>query len=204
VDPANNEFDVRCLDCRPYSHRMISFVQEKAQLDQFVVGRATLGTEHRGREPQNLRRNECALFYPFNEGQRYGPLLRSEMLEDKWDLFLWDDSLYFVRSWTGSLWHRATVEFGADHVTVREISSNTATDLGDETLPLREVDFLIRTLLCREQLPHPVPKVMPEVPKLIAQHSFSRYGRYAYFATYEDMRGLRGTKVQSEVPAAQR
>ena len=35
----------------------------------------------------------------------------AQRMEDRWDIYLYDGNLYFARSWTGELGHRARVEF---------------------------------------------------------------------------------------------
>lgn len=187
VEAAQNRFGVRYLDCRPFSHTMISTVGSQEQLNVFVAGRNSSGEEHRGADPAEPRRVSCRLVYPPGADFRDGPVVRSTMLEDKWDVFLFSNTFYFVRSWSRTLVHRAPVTFGPEGAVLSEIVTSAPVAAGDETLPCREVDFLVRSILLRELLPHPISRDVPPDPETIAQVSFSRYGRYAYFATYDSV-----------------
>ena len=63
--------------------------------------------------------------------------------------------------------------------------------MGDAALAVREVDFLVKAHLYGRQTPHPLPRDLPEEKRVIALYSFSKHGRRACFATYEDTTRVR-------------
>lgn len=104
-----------------------------------------------------------------------------ECMEDKWFVYLKDNTLHLHRSWTGHCIYQ--VEFGCDgdkcsveRVTVNRDPSqyNERDDLYDARL----LDFLIRNLLLGQNLPFPMPPLAlpPDAPKGLHQHHVSGTG----------------------------
>ncbi|ELP32528.1 hypothetical protein RBSWK_03541 [Rhodopirellula baltica SWK14] len=83
-------------------------------------------------------------------------------MEDKWFIYRDGDWLYFHRSWTGALIYWLKLDFDTQSITVseswvnRESEQYSSTDTAyDRAL----VDYLIRGLLLKEQVPFPMPKM---------------------------------------------
>jgi hypothetical protein len=111
LGPDQNPFRMRVLDCRPFSTTMISTTKDPAIAARFNALRRENGEQHRGQHPADPLAVPCVLSYPFNGESRDGPLFVARQMEDKWDVYLSDSTLYFARSWTGELAFRAAVEF---------------------------------------------------------------------------------------------
>jgi hypothetical protein len=58
-------------------------------------------------------------------------------------------------------------------------------------LAVRAVDFLMKTHLHRKEAPHPFPQGFPEDKKILALYSFSQYGRWASYGSFEDTTAVR-------------
>ena len=107
-------------------------------------------------------------------------------MEEKWDIYLYDNLVYFCRSWTGAL------------ALVAEISPNdTKLHIGRLWAPrsevselfVQQVDYLIKSHLYKLRVPHPLPKELQDHPSAVAHYSFSQYGRICCFGTFENTIG---------------
>jgi hypothetical protein len=193
LEPDQNPFGMRVLDCRPFSTTMISATKDPNIAARFSQLRRASGEEHRGRIPEDAVVARCNLSYLFNGEFRDGPLFVAQQMEDKWDIYLYDGHLYFARSWTGELVFRATIEFKETEAVITEVEASRSKIMDDPTLAVRMVDFLMKTHLYRKEAPHPLPQGFPEEKKTLALYSFSVYGRWAFYGSFEDT-----TKVRIE------
>lgn len=191
LEPDQNPFGLRVLDCRPFSTTMISATEDPNIANRFGQLRGASGEEHRGRHPGEALVVRCELSYPFNGESRDGPLFVAQRMEDKWDIYLYDGHLYFARSWTGELIFRAAIEFRKHEAVLTEIEANRANVRDDPALAVRKVDFLMKTHLYRKEAPHPFPPGFPEDKKILALYSFSEYGRWAFYGSFEDTTQVR-------------
>jgi len=191
LEPAQNPFGLRVLDCRPFCTSFLSMTKDPAIATRFGQLRHSRGEEHRGQHPVDPLVVSCELSYPFNGESREGPLFLAQQMEDKWDIFLYDGHLYFARSWTGELVFRAKIEFRQREAVITTIESNRAKGRNDPVVALRTVDFLMKSHLYRQEAPHPLPQWFPPDTKIIALHSFSEFGRWGFFASFEDTTKVR-------------
>ena len=95
-----NPFGVRVLDCQPMVSGMPA-IQEPAAAARFAELRSLDGTSLRESHPEQANLIACALQLPFARPANEGVVFRAEVMEDRWDLFLIEGWLYFVRSWSG-------------------------------------------------------------------------------------------------------
>jgi hypothetical protein len=191
LGPDQNPFRLRVLDCRPFSTSMISTTKDPSIAARFNRLRRSTGEEHRGHHPGGPLTAPCALRYPFNGEGKDGPLFVAGQMEDKWDIYLYDGYLYFARSWTGELVFRATVEFRGREAVVTAVEASRAKVPDDPALAVRMVDFLVKTHLCRQEAPHPLPRDHSDDKQAIALYSFSEYGRWAFYGSFEDTTAVR-------------
>lgn len=102
-----------------------------------------------------------------------------EAMEDKWFIFLEDNTLYFYRSWTGECIYQITFikqensYFPKETLVCRDSEKYQFTsDSYDEKLLL----FLIENLLLGKNTPFPILKTLATTLKGIFQHSVSGTG----------------------------
>jgi len=107
-------------------------------------------------------------------------------MEDKWDIYLWDGYLYFARSWTDELIFRAKVNLSDRGMKIPAVDARSQIVKGDRSLAVRQVDFLVKSHLFKQEVPHTLPLDLPDDPQQIAMYSFQLFGRWASYATYED------------------
>jgi hypothetical protein len=191
LEPDQSPFGLRVLDIRPFSTTMISTTSDPAIAGRFSQLRTATGEEHRGRSPDDAVAARCDLSYPFGGEARDGPLFVARQMEDKWDIFLYDGHLYFARSWTGELAFRAAVQFKQGEAAITEVEASRAKVMDDPALAVRVVDFLVKTHLYRKEAPHPFPRGFAEDKKTLALYSFSQYGRWAFYGSFEDTTKVR-------------
>jgi hypothetical protein len=191
LKPDENPFHLRVLDCRPFSTTMISTTEDPAIAARFTHLRNASGEEHRGKKPADAIVAICDLSYPFNGESRDGPLFVAQQMEDKWDIYLYDGHLYFARSWTGELAFRAAIDFRDRQALVTSVEASRAKVVDDPALAVRIVDFLMKTHLYRKEAPYPFPQGFAEDKKTLALYSFSEYGRWAFYGSFEDTMKVR-------------
>ncbi len=187
ISESASPFGVRCLDCRPFCLAMTSTAQTKEQLDSFVRGRSLTASHFADMDYSSWQNDACSLSYPHDVKHTAGVLYLSLMLEDKWDLFRQDDFIYFVRSWSGEVTYRIRVRVDGHEMVVHSISYDAVKCVSGD-FARREVDFVLRSLLYKQLLPHPMPEELCDAPSdMLAQFSYMRHGRWGYFATADDM-----------------
>lgn len=138
----------------------------------------------------------CLLAYPRNAGEAAdGPQAVAKSMEDLWHIFMFDGYFYFIRSWTGKLRHYAKVEFRDHAMFLTEVSTNCSADgntanadifSNDVTFGVRQVDFLIKTLLYNLPCRAPLPNSASTKAGTIALYVLTEYGRIGSFPTFDD------------------
>jgi hypothetical protein len=185
LGPNENSFGVEVLDCSVYATSMLSTTKDLQVANQYSVLRTSSGEEFRGRSPQDARKVACSLTYPVAKPPSHGPVFKSQAMEDKWDIYFYDGSLYFTRSWTGDLVFRAEVRFAEEQARIALIETSLKDD--EDQFVVQQVDFLIKSHLLGLASPHPLPKSRRMDPAyVLATFSFSLFGRRGLYGTFED------------------
>jgi hypothetical protein len=192
IDASESPFGVRVLDCRSVAHRMVSTSKSPEVLDYFASQEALGGEQFRTATPANSQAFALDLCYSgLYIPETEGPVYLAQVMEDKWDIFRFGDALFFVRSWSGTLVHRATFAAPNGVLVITEVSteaSRASSDPGLWEITRCEIDFLLRTHLHRERVPVPLPPGLAgsAAPESVAMLAFGRFGRWASFATEAD------------------
>lgn len=186
IEAHQNPFGVRVLDCRSFCKTALCFAKDKDTAEKFLKLRNSIGENHRNQIPKNALHIRCNLRYPLEKEIPAGPVFLAKVMQDRWDIYLYDDFLYFSNGWSGELLIRAKVDFKDNEFIVSVIDIRSDLAKRDKTLAVKEVDYLIKSFLFRREVPNPLPRNFPNNPKQIALYSFSLYGRISSFATYED------------------
>lgn len=185
IPAAENPFGVELLDCRRFSQGMTATTGDREVAESFLRLRGSDGGEHRGRSPEDAGCCECDLRYPQVQ-MPDGPLFKAEEMEDKWDIYRFDGHLYFARSWTGKLMYRARIELSGSETVVTVVEAPRALLEQDPPYLVQVVDYLMRSHVDRQLVPHPLPPSLGRDPNQLALFSFSQYGRRALFGTFAD------------------
>jgi len=191
VSATNNPFGVDIVDCRSLAQSALTFTPDPKLTDSYAALRRSKGEEHRGAPPEQEAICPCDLRYAHSGEVEDGPLFKAEVMEDKWDIYLYDNYLYFARSWTGSLEYRARITFDGREAHVVAVEARRELVEGDPRYAVAAVDFLIRSHLYGQPIPHPLPRSAGEDPRALALLSFSMYGRKGLFGTFADTTQIR-------------
>jgi len=186
LEAHQNPFGIRVLDYRSFSKSALCFAPDSGVAEKFLKLRNSAGENHRNQLPKNALHIKCNLRYNFEEKITDGSVFVAEVMQDRWNIYLYEDFLYFTNSWSGELLIRAGVDFKDNEFIVSVIDIRSDLAKRDKSLAVRQADYLIKSHLCRCEVPSPLPKNFPNDPKQIALYSFSFYGRMSSYATYED------------------
>lgn len=186
LEPQQNAWGLRVLDCRPLTLTSTLITDDARIAESFANLRQSDGSQHKGISPANASRLECDLHFPFNGESLDGPLFLADVMEDKWDIYLYDGHLYFARSWSGDLRLRAKIDFKAPDARIPWVEAELRDDYQDPVFVISAVDFLMKSHLYGREVPHPVPELFADDPETIARFSMTQFGRWASFAKVGD------------------
>ena len=189
----DNPFGVRFLDVRPLTWNVVAATKEQRIAESFSRQRQTDGREFISAEITDSTTIACDLRIPHNGQPLEGIVFKSDAMEVKWDIYVYESVFLFVRSWTGELQYRAFAKIGSDSIQIARVE----TSRGNVETASQTVFFLLGTHAMRRVLPHPIPSFIPSDPKSIALLSFSMFGKLACYATYEDFTRIPITTANS-------
>lgn len=186
IEPENNPYGIPLASVRPIMQRMMGAAHDADVTARFLALRSDDGTRYTGQGLDSRIEHACTLVFPGIGPLSDGPVFRAETMDDKWDIFLYNRCLYFVRSWTGRLMHRASVEFDGGTMLVRAVDSNPEVNASSIPVYSAHVNFLVRSHLLKEEFPAPFLRGELETVEDIAMHLFSAFGRYCVYGCYDD------------------
>lgn len=187
-DPGpENPFGVRFLDCRPFTQTVIAATEDPAIATRYSELRHSDGRYLIPAAIPEAVRCPAALVFPHNGAPLEGIVFKSPEMEVKWDVYIYDSVFLFARSWTGELQFRAFAEVGESEIRIHAIECRAY----DEAVAVSHVFFILATHVMGRVMPHRLhPDLPPFSDKNIAVTSFGLFGRYAWYATREDITGL--------------
>jgi hypothetical protein len=186
ADDPDNPFGLDGYDCAAFVNSFFSTTADPAIARSFEEGRASTGAELEGRLPDGAQALDCALEYEMDVPLADGVLFRAEAMEDKWDIFLQGNRLAFCRSWTGNLALLADIAREGQMLTVSRVWAPAKAVRDDPEVPVRQVDYLIRSHLLGRKVAHPIPTSVSREANSVGAYSFSVYGRNCVFGSFED------------------
>ncbi|MBS1636665.1 MAG: hypothetical protein JST26_12180 [Bacteroidetes bacterium] len=182
-----NPFNKRLLDCRSLTESMLSATSDESIARSFAHQRHSIGEEFVGFEFNRKASLPVHLVYPHNGSKIEGAAYKAKSMEDKWDIYAWNNIFYFVRSWTGKIEYKAFFAASENTFLIDKIEYDSAEHANeDSTIIENNVHFLLMTLAFGRIYPHKVPKTITG-DENIALYSFALFGRNCWYATYEDI-----------------
>lgn len=185
-DDAANPFNVEGFDCLAFVCSMRAVTNDQKIAESFLSLRRTIGAEYKGKLPEEAIESACDLRYEYAGEVAEGMLYKSSQMEEKWDIYLYGDKIYFCRSWTGDLVLVAEFSTTGSEIVISKVWASKEVAESDEGLARQQVDYLIKSHVMRRAVPHPLPENLPREPETVGAYSFSQYGNVCCFATYED------------------
>lgn len=165
---------------------MRAVTQDQKIAESFLTLRQSVGAEYKGVLPEQAVELDCDLRYEYAGEVAEGILYKASQMEEKWDIYLYGDRIYFCRSWTGALVFVAEFTATGSEIVISRIWAAGELTEPDSTFAIRQVDYLIKSHIFGRAVPHPLPENLPREPQTVGLHSFSQYGSMCCFATYED------------------
>ncbi len=112
---------------------------------------------------------------------------RAKEMEDKWDIYCWNNIMYFARSWTGEVVYKAHINVSETKFSIYKIEYvESKYTLSDTTLVIDDVHFIVISYLFGKIFPHRIPRSLVNDSE-IALYSFSQFGRNCWYATHESI-----------------
>lgn len=181
-----NPFNKRILDIRSLTQNILSFTKDKFVAELFNKQRQSIGQELIGFKRNGSHTVDVNLEYPHNGSKIEGAAYKAKCMEDKWDIYGWNDIIYFTRSWTGEVVYNAFINVSDTNFIIYKIEYIPNETEQDESLAINNVHFLIKTLAFGAIYPHKVPTSLT-TDKDIALYSFNQFGHNCWYATFDEL-----------------
>jgi hypothetical protein len=178
-----NPFGVRVLDCQPLTRTTIATTGDQRIAEQFARLRGSDGKDLIGGPIPDATHVTTSLRFPHNGASLDGIVFKASEMEEKWDIYCYDSTFLFARSWTGDLCFRAAAVVGHEDIHLTDIECRKS----DAAVAASHVYYLVASHAMGRVFPHRVPSDTPNDPMAIATVSFSLFGNRAWFATFEDV-----------------
>lgn len=182
----NNPFNKRILDIRSLTQHTLSFTKDKYVAELFNKQRQSIGRELIDTKMPGSKTLNVELVYPHNGAKIEGATYKAKCMEDKWDIYGWNEIIYFTRSWTGEVIYKAFINTTDSNFKIYKIEYIPTYDDEDSLLAINNVHFLIKTLAFGGVYPHKVPKSLT-TEKNIALYSFNQFGHNCWYATFDEI-----------------
>lgn len=182
-----NPFGVHLLDCRPITWSLIATTGDPQIAARFVELRRSDGRDLIGQRMDHSVHLERSLTLPHNGAPLEGIVSKADVMEVKWDIYVYDSVFLFARSWTGDLRYRAFAEVGRADIRISAIECFPE----DAELAASTVYFLLATHAMGRVFPHQVPEgLTTEGSRAVALWSFAQFGKLACYATVADITSI--------------
>jgi hypothetical protein len=185
LQPDENRWRLPVLDCTQYANGMTSFTGSPEVAKKYSDLRAASGKELL-RVDFNAQRVTCNLTYKINKCPPDGPVFKSRVMEEKWDIYLYEEHLFFCRSWSGELVYRVAAICELPELRICELERTSQVP---EKLAVQQIDFLVKSYLMLATALHPLFPDLGQDEEKQALQSFSTYGNKGLYGTLEETVG---------------
>jgi hypothetical protein len=196
VDSSQNQFGISLLDLRSSVFITTAWTTRKDIAESFLRMRRANGAEYVNRLPDDYVEFESSLSFAYSGTHQEGPVFKARAMEDKWDMYVYEDRLYISRSWTGNLCFVALCEFKSNRVEIHRIFAEKKFISDDVQYAGRVVDCLIKSHMSNMVVPHPLPARLKGEPLgELAVHSYEIFGRRGLFGSFDETIGILGQQA---------
>lgn len=183
----HNPFNKRILDIKGFTQHVLAFTKDKYVAELFNKQRLSIGQELTNTKIPESKTINVNLVYPHNGSKIEGTAYKAKCMEDKWDIYAWNNIIYLTRSWTGEVVYKAFINVTDNSFEIQNIEYRPDEyNKNDQSLVVNNVHFLLKTLAFGAIYPHKVPVVLTS-EKDIALYSFSQFGHNCWYASYNDI-----------------
>jgi hypothetical protein len=196
VDSSQNQFGISLLDLRASVFGSTAWATSKDIVESFSRLRRVDGAQYVNTLPEDPVEFDSNLSFEYSGAHDEGPVFKSQVMEDKWDMYVWGERLYIARSWTGALSFVAQCAFKSKSVEIHKIFAERQIVSGDLQYAGRVVDFLVKSHMSNMVVPHPLPaRLKHESLREMAAHSFLMFGRRGLFGSFDETIGILGQQA---------
>jgi hypothetical protein len=172
-----NPWGVPVLDIRAMTRTVGAASHDPAMAENFLLTSKDDGRAFVGAPWPTQRKLAVSLRYPIDRYLADGVLFRPQVMEHKWAIYFYENTLLFVRTWLRQVIVTARVQLEAESALITDVTGDFFGEPADQTP--RVVDFLVRTHALG--LPHPAPI---EADPIFCFHLF---GSLVWFTTRFDV-----------------
>ena len=186
LQPSENPWRLPVLDCTQYADGMMSFTGNPEIAKRYSELRGASGKELPRSDFKPAQSIPCSMAYKINRKPADGAVFKSQVMEEKWDIYSYDERLFFCRSWNGELVYRAAVKCEPPSLEIWMVESRQEIH---ENLAVRQVDFLVKSHLMLAAALHPLSPDLARDEEKQAVYSFGCYGTKGRYGTLEETIG---------------
>ena len=189
----DNPYNAEIFDIRGLTLNFVATTDNQSVADNFVASRSSDGSQFQSIEIENAKEYAADIVYPHNGIQLHGAIYKADSMEVKWDIYAYDDWLYFVRSWTSELIYKVHFTNNLDSLVIDKVITANIEKIAttpDEkaTLAAQNIHSMLQTHLMDGVWPYKIPEMMKGIPdKSIALHMFAQFGNKATIATFANV-----------------
>lgn len=178
-----NPFDEKILDIRCVTLNIVATTGDKSIAENYTASRSDNGEKYKAYEIAEGQQFPSAIRYPHNGDELDGVVIKSQSMDEKWDIYAYGNWFYFVRSWTSELVYKVHYENTGTELLLDYIV--TALEEGEtERLHEQNVHSIMLTHVLGQVWPFTIPKEMANTTEReIAHYMFSQFGCKATIAT---------------------
>lgn len=179
----DSPFNKRILDVRSLTWNIVATTKDKNVAESYNRLRNSNGKEYIDSSIDNGITIDTLLEYPHNGDTLDGIVFKSDSMDCKWDIYIYNNIFYFVRSWLGELVYKANIEVLSNKLIIYKIEFSKETTL---KLAKSDIHFLLKTHAMGQVLPHQIPAYLNSDMD-IALYSFRQFGNKGCYACFEDI-----------------
>jgi hypothetical protein len=185
IEPADNPWNIKLLDLRPITHKMVSTSSDPRMAANAVSYGGEDGTVFWGQKPKIDKTVATNLTIPIDGTLAPGVLFMPNAMEHKWAMYFDGEHLIFVRSWQREVFVVAKTVQKNNELIVENIYGEF---VGNETPAFTKavLNFLLISHSIGEIIPAPLPKELEVDTKNAGFWAFSIYGNMAQVGTFDE------------------
>jgi hypothetical protein len=184
------ERKVRLFDCRGFSLGVSATSKHEETAKTFLLSRSSDGRNHIGDQPENMTSFESDYIFPNRGEVPEGPIFKALQMEDRYDIYQYNDVIFFIRSWGQKMAMRVEIERLDDGIRLASFQYDTLRYPNDD-FALKTCEYLLKSHCIDMITPHPLhPKLDPKSEFALLSYSFSEFGRRAWQGSFENTLGI--------------
>ena len=188
---SGNPFNAPILDIRSVTLYIISTTRDKSVAENYTKSRADNGQAYIDYDIPNSSTYQSNLKYPHNGAELEGIVFKSDSMDVKWDIYVYGEWFYFVRSWTSELIYKVHYQ-NKDTELVLDAIETSLDVQNTPNLHEQNINSIMLTHVLGQVWPYVIPKSMhSSSEKEIALYMFSQFGNKATIATKADTLDLK-------------